>query len=197
PRLLGLYNRGYYGTSHGWAGVHSVAWNCDVANGDLIVQKPPTAQNYAIGCFGGNVVGKKPPAPFDETEGYIEGTGESGLNPRSLYEAQLEERLATSVRVDEEVAIFNRLPQVFTLNQNHPNPFNSHTTISFDILKIAKVEIIIFDIEGRKVTELLSTQIHPGRYSILWDAGNKPSGMYFIRMKSESVIDTKRILLLK
>jgi hypothetical protein len=98
PRLLGLYNRGFYGTSHGWSIAHSVAWNCNVRTGDLIVQKPPTAQNYAIGCFG-NVTGLKPPAPFNEPQGYIEGTGVTGLNPRSLYTAQLEERLGADLPV--------------------------------------------------------------------------------------------------
>ncbi|MDH3246498.1 MAG: hypothetical protein OEM26_17900, partial [Saprospiraceae bacterium] len=49
--LLGLYNRGSYGTSHGWASVHSVAWNVAVPSSKRIVlQKPPGRQNYAIGC---------------------------------------------------------------------------------------------------------------------------------------------------
>jgi hypothetical protein len=93
PRLLGLYNRGNYGTAHGWAIAHSVAWNCDVAAGDLIVQKPPTAQNYAIGCKGLHITGIKPPAPFNEPGGYIEGTNTLGLYPQSLYMAQLQDRL--------------------------------------------------------------------------------------------------------
>jgi len=59
----------------------------------LIVQKPPTAQNYAIGCKGLHVTGVKPPAPFDESQGFIEGTNTAGLYPQSLYLAQLEDRL--------------------------------------------------------------------------------------------------------
>lgn len=92
-RLLGLYNRGNAGTSHGWAIANSVAWNCDLSEGDLIVQKPPTAQNYAIGCRGKNITGKKPLAPFDEQEGYIEGSNKPGIFPESLYIRQLQERL--------------------------------------------------------------------------------------------------------
>ncbi|MGP3964200.1 hypothetical protein ACTWPT_50390 [Nonomuraea sp. 3N208] len=86
---LGLYNRGRYGTSHGWSAAHSVAWNCDVATSRLIVQKPPTAQNYAIGCRG-TVTGD---GPFQQPAGYIEGAGQPGLFPPSLYEAQLRDRL--------------------------------------------------------------------------------------------------------
>jgi hypothetical protein len=87
---LALYNRGTYGTGHGWGAAHSVAWRCDVAGRNLVVQKPPTAQNYAIGCFG-NVTGS---GPFAGSAGFIEGTNTDGLQPRSLYLEQLAQRLA-------------------------------------------------------------------------------------------------------
>lgn len=90
--VLGLYNRGHYGTGHGWAVAHSVAWNCNAAGGTVLVQRPPTAQNYIIGAQG-TVTGQTPPAPFVEPQGYIEGTNMSGLHPRSLYLAQLADRL--------------------------------------------------------------------------------------------------------
>ncbi len=90
--VLGLYNRGTYGTGHGWAAAHSVAWNCNASGGRIWIQKPPTAQNYGIGCSG-NVTGS---GPFAGPAGFIEGTGQSGLEPRSLYLAQLAQRLADS-----------------------------------------------------------------------------------------------------
>jgi hypothetical protein len=77
-------NRGDWGTQHGWAAVHSVVWNF---NKDVIIQKPPTAQNYVISTAG------KTHAPiFPGPEGSIEIMG-PGLAPASLYEAQLCERL--------------------------------------------------------------------------------------------------------
>ncbi|MFI6388197.1 hypothetical protein [Nonomuraea sp. NPDC050540] len=85
---LGLYNRGRYGTSHGWSAAHSVAWNCDVSTSRLIVQKPPTAQNYAIGCRG-TITGD---GPFAQPAGYIEGANRPGLLPPSLYQAQFFDR---------------------------------------------------------------------------------------------------------
>jgi hypothetical protein len=89
PYTLGLYNRGRYGTSHGWSAAHSVAWNCDVADSKLILQKPPTAQNYAIGCKG-TITGD---GPFQQPVGYIEGANQAGLLPASLYEAQFADRV--------------------------------------------------------------------------------------------------------
>ncbi|HEY1111237.1 MAG TPA: peptidoglycan-binding protein, partial [Opitutaceae bacterium] len=89
--ILGLYNRGTYGTGHGWAAAHSVAWNCNASTGGRIwIQRPPTAQNYGIGCTG-NVTGT---GPFAGPAGHIEGTNQAGLEPRSLYLAQLAQRLA-------------------------------------------------------------------------------------------------------
>ncbi len=88
--ILALYNRGNWGTGHGWAAAHSVAWRCDVRGRRIIVQKPPTAQNYAIGCVG-TVHGD---GPYAQPTGFIEGTRQTDLFPHSLYRAQLAERLA-------------------------------------------------------------------------------------------------------
>ena len=101
PFTLGLYNRVAMGTGHGWAAVHSVLWNCDVdANyGTIGLQKPPTAQNYAIGCKAKKITGK-PVNASDFTLGYVEGQNKSGLQPESLYEAQLSSRHAATATND-------------------------------------------------------------------------------------------------
>jgi len=88
-RAIGLYNRGNWGTAHGWGAVHSVAWNCEVPAGSrIVIQRPPGAQNYAIGCIG-EVTAE---GPFKAPVGYIEGDNKPGLEPRSLYYAQLKQR---------------------------------------------------------------------------------------------------------
>lgn len=88
--VLGLYNRVAMGTGHGWAAVGSVLWNCDVnaEYGKIALQKPPTSQNYAIGCKAKSITGK-PINASDFQLGYVEGQNKSGLFPSSLYEAQL------------------------------------------------------------------------------------------------------------
>ena len=94
-RVLGLYNRGDWGSDHGWSNAHSVAWNCDLrrtgGEGKAIIQQPPTAQNYAIGGYG-NFTGNGPKSGF---AGHIEGIGVPGLEPQSLYAAQLQCRLGS------------------------------------------------------------------------------------------------------
>ncbi len=86
--LLALCNRGSWGHSHGWSCAHCVAWNYDAAEGRIVVQQPPTAQNYCIGCRG-NVTNKW---TFEHPIGYIEENNASQLSPISLYEAQLNAR---------------------------------------------------------------------------------------------------------
>jgi len=81
---INLRNRGNYGTGHGWAGANQVLWNCSAAG--IICQQPPTAQNWAIGCVASSHSGN----------GYWESFGQP-VQPRSLYLAQLRERLAAAV----------------------------------------------------------------------------------------------------
>ncbi|MCH8494696.1 MAG: SusE domain-containing protein [Balneolales bacterium] len=88
-RVLGLYNRGSFGTRHGWSAAHSVSWNVEVeSNAQIVIQQPPTAQNYGI-ANRGLVTGN---GPFPGSTGFIEGTGQVP-ELTSLYEAQLHDRL--------------------------------------------------------------------------------------------------------
>jgi hypothetical protein len=86
--VVGLYNRGDYGTFHGWAAVHSVLWRYDLGGGTAVVQRPPLGQNYALGVVG-TVTGN---GPFAGPAGFFESM-RGDLAPSSLYEAQLCDRL--------------------------------------------------------------------------------------------------------
>lgn len=92
---IGLYNRGDYGTRHGWSSVHSVAWNSDPADKRIVIQQPPTAQNYGI-ANRGTVTGN---GPWEGPAGFIEGTGQSP-ELTSLYDAQLQDRLDFGIPPD-------------------------------------------------------------------------------------------------
>lgn len=81
---IALQDAQWEGTGHGWAGANYVAWNCE---GPLVCQRPPTAQNWAIGQ-----VGKKDPGAFKRPDGLWEHLG-SHVTPQSLYEAQLRDRI--------------------------------------------------------------------------------------------------------
>ncbi len=84
---LRVQNRLWSGSGHGWAGAQQVLWNS--TSKSLTLQQPPTARNYAIGCIGTWVPGSW---STDSPDGTIESKGRPVL-PRSLYRAQLEDRL--------------------------------------------------------------------------------------------------------
>jgi hypothetical protein len=190
--VLGLYNRGDYGSGHGWAAVHSVAWNCNTGTSKIVIQKPPTAQNYAIGCTG-VVTGT---GPFSGPQGFIEGTNLPGLNPGSLYKAQLADRLQTTSSIDDHRGK-DPLPKETRLHQNFPNPFNPTTAISFRLSAISSVTLKVVDVLGREVATLVNEYRQPGLYTVRWDASGLSSGVYFYCLEAGSFIDTKKLVVLK
>ena len=95
------------------------------------------------------------------------------------------------------------LPGEFTLAQNFPNPFNPTTTINFAIARDARVDLAVYNLLGQEVSRLVSEQMTPGNYRVVWDAmdhtGRKVStGLYFYRLVVDNkVLATKKMMLLK
>jgi hypothetical protein len=91
PSEIDLMNRGNAGSGHGWTIGFGVVWN-STANA-LLIQQPPGTTNWAIGSTGTLT---RAPAPGTTTpilpEGTIDSPGKA-VAPKSLYLAQLCERL--------------------------------------------------------------------------------------------------------
>jgi len=88
---IDFMNRGVAGSGHGWTMAWAVAWNCIAKT--YIIQNPPGAMNWAIGCKGTR---EQTARLFDSSPILGEGTFDSHgipVAPQSLYLAQLEERL--------------------------------------------------------------------------------------------------------
>ena len=104
--VLGLWNRLNYGSGHGWAAAFSVLWNCNAPEGGIACEKPPLAQNYAIGCASqlmssGMRWGQWPGLKNNLVPGeaFWEHWNVGGVTPVSLYNAQLEDRMTPVVVV--------------------------------------------------------------------------------------------------
>ncbi|MCB0742626.1 MAG: T9SS type A sorting domain-containing protein [Ignavibacteriae bacterium] len=103
------------------------------------------------------------------------------------------------IGVDEEN---NISPNKFVLEQNYPNPFNPITTIKYSIPSVAKenfssLKLTVYDILGREVKTLVNENKKPGTYEITFDASNLASGIYYYQIKTDSFIQTKKMILLK
>jgi GH35 family endo-1,4-beta-xylanase len=87
--------------------------------------------------------------------------------------------------------------KTYSLEQNYPNPFNPATNIEFQIAKRGYVTLKVYDMLGREVRTLVNGYKDVGGYSVVFTAGNLPSGVYFYQFSANNFIDTKRLLLLK
>ncbi len=93
-------------------------------------------------------------------------------------------------------------PQSYALNQNYPNPFNPETAIEYQLPRSCSVELVVFDLRGRKVAELAIGQQSAGNRKAIWhgrdDAGNLlPTGVYLCRLKAGRFASTKKMILLR
>lgn len=88
------------------------------------------------------------------------------------------------------------------LLQNHPNPFNGLTMISYQLNRKSKISLKIYDICGRLVRSLIEQEEIPGYHEICWDGKdafgkNVGSGIYFYRLEAGDYVKIKKMLLLR
>lgn len=79
----------------------------------------------------------------------------------------------------------------------YPNPFNAQTTISFSLTRPGDVEISIYDITGRFAETVVNGSYATGEYSIIWNADEYSSGIYFARLQNDSRSHSEKLVLLK
>ncbi len=85
----------------------------------------------------------------------------------------------------------------YALNQNYPNPFNPTTNINYQIKEKGHVSLIIYNILGKQVAVLVNSTQEQGNYSITFDAGNLPSGIYVYSLQVNDFMQNKKMLLIK
>jgi hypothetical protein len=91
----------------------------------------------------------------------------------------------------------NSIPTVYSLSQNYPNPFNPTTNIKFGLPKAGDVSLVVYDILGRKVAELVHGNLTAGYHIVNFNATNLASGVYFYRIKAGDFVSVKKLMLLK
>jgi N-acetylneuraminic acid mutarotase len=96
-----------------------------------------------------------------------------------------------------ENSSFGQYPNQFLLFQNYPNPFNPVTTIAYDLNHSGKINLIVYDLCGRRMTTLVSQHQNPGHYEVRWDGTGYPNGTYLIRLTEGASRVTKKMTLYK
>ena len=93
--------------------------------------------------------------------------------------------------------ISTELPEKYLLKQNHPNPFNPATKISFSIPEFSFVNLTVHDVNGREAASLLNEKMNAGNYEVNFDAAHLPGGIYFYKLQTEEFSETKKMILIK
>ncbi len=101
---------------------------------------------------------------------------------------------------DQTVAVegsSENIPDEYLLHQNYPNPFNPTTQLRFELHEAAHVELSIYDMLGRLVTQLINEDMEAGIHTLSFDASHLPSGVYIYRFQAGEYAKSRRMLYLK
>jgi hypothetical protein len=85
----------------------------------------------------------------------------------------------------------------FDLLSVSPNPFNSKTSIKFELPEAGEVSLIVYDIEGKQVYRLFDGWKNPGVYEVEFNGEYFSSGIYLVRLIAGGMNETKKVVLIK
>ena len=130
----------------------------------------------------------------------VNSTDREDIRVELSYEVYGEDsRLIMSGRRTVEVLA---VPDEFALHQNYPNPFNPVTQIDYDLPQEGLARMVIYDVMGREVKELVNQSLNAGYHTVRWDGTNSrgmnvSAGLYFCSLSTASFNKTMKLLLLK
>ena len=83
------------------------------------------------------------------------------------------------------------------LMQNFPNPFNAETTITYSLSQSEYVSLILYDLNGRRIKNLVQDFKSAGYHYVRLNGMNLSNGLYFYRLATPTFTQTAKLLLLK
>ncbi len=87
--------------------------------------------------------------------------------------------------------------KIFHLNNNYPNPFNPSTTIEYQVNVQSTITLRVYDVMGKEVAVLVNGMHAPGNYKVVFDGSRYASGIYFNKLTSGTLSETKLMVLVK
>ena len=103
---------------------------------------------------------------------------------------------------DGEMSTEPEIPLHFAVSNAYPNPFNPQTNINVDLAADQKIQVHIYDIQGRLVQTLYDGELNVGSHILTWDGSAMngkavPSGTYFVRLNGDGMESWQKVTLLK
>lgn len=88
-------------------------------------------------------------------------------------------------------------PSEFYLSPNYPNPFKERTTIKYCVAYRTRVQIIVYNSEGKGIEKLINEVKNPGTYELEFKAPALPSGVYTYQLTAGDYVEMKKMILMK
>jgi len=89
------------------------------------------------------------------------------------------------------------LPDKFSITSAHPNPFNSRTVVSYSLPEAARIDMELYDLNGRKALDLGSGMKPAGIHTVAFDGVNLASGVYMVQLKSQGQVSRWKVVLIR
>jgi len=94
------------------------------------------------------------------------------------------------------------IEQETSLRPAFPNPFQSSTTINFNLKQAARITLAVYNVKGEKIQTLRSEETAKGYHQVVWNGrdvngNNMPAGLYFIRMTGTDTEQIQKVILVK
>ena len=91
----------------------------------------------------------------------------------------------------------SKLPNVYQLDQNFPNPFNPATTIRFSLAKPGNVKLNIYNLNGQLLQSFLNKKLAAGNHQFSFDGKGLASGIYFYRLQAGEFVAVRKMMVAK
>ncbi len=88
-------------------------------------------------------------------------------------------------------------PDKFGIIETYPNPFNSRTSLTFNLPEVANIKIALYDLSGRQVADLMDNKLQAGQHSLTIDGENLSSGVYVVQLQAEGKVSKRKLTLIK
>ncbi len=185
PSLVGFYLTG--NTIRDIFVVNNVAYIANSYNGLLALDVSDPANIKPIASF--NQVGNEAFTVMVVNDTIYLAGGEAGV-----YALQW-----STTGITKQKPFLSQSPYLYPA---YPNPFNPSTTITFSVPYRMKLELAVFDVQGRRVATLLNKELPAGTHVLQWHSQNATglplsSGIYFLRLLGDNFVQTRRLIFMK
>ncbi len=121
------------------------------------------------------------------------------LNLKAFWISEMVDFLAGESTI---IGMKENLDDIMRLGSNYPNPFHAQTSIDYTVVEPGRVRIDVYNLSGKRVSNLVDKEVMPGEYTITWDGtdingASLQSGIYIYKMSLSGRTKSERMIMLK